>query len=668
MEDSTPSNSRQVVLLPRASTERQDEEERFAKNRKNNLKLTLFVSALITTLLAVAQGAIFDSYVFLLSHGKNEAVGITESILGLVSLVSALPLALLVDRYDRVLLCKVAGALGFVSIGAFVTVLYFHSIFGIRLALVLWGLFWELLFSSTGAIFADSVEEGARAKWFARKGLTESAFVAVGPGLMYLFFCIWGDKWDIDLIVIPLILGNLLFGPVACSLLFLYRQPFSPAEGEEEAEGSRRANGEMRSFGDGAVGDDNVTRLPSAASMHVSGNSSTHWGTVTASASAVSPTDARSLSGCAATSDGSPREEETDDSASPFYGDASPSGAPFLQKDNGKTRGGEGEAAGPSAEHPGVSLLRAEARRVESLSTETEGQQHGQQQHLSASAASASTPTGSGVREGGGSRGRRRTRAGIWGRRGRGRGGNEVVVLTGWDQCVPFLVATSNFVACIGAGMTVKFFPLFFQNDYSFTPKQSSLLFFTYPLSVALFIKAAELAAKRFGRVPVSVVSNILGASCLIGLAYVRSLPLLVAIFLMRGGLSNGTNPLDKSILMDYTPSKHRGKWNAVESLTGMTWSGSAFLGGWLADFQDYRFAFGVTAGLYFLAVAIFIPLLWIVPLKEDDLKEQRRLAAEERQRAERANGSGSAEGEAGQEGVKKKLTDEEASTMVGVV
>ena len=86
----------------------------------------------------------------------------------------------------------------------------------------------------------------------------------------------------------------------------------------------------------------------------------------------------------------------------------------------------------------------------------------------------------------------------------------------------------------------------------------------------------------------------------------------------------SGTYPIDRSILMDFTPSSQRGMWNAVtlgdllisqqrarsllfpgwilpatcnwsvagsprNSLTSMTWSGSAFLGGLLSDAKDYR-------------------------------------------------------------------------------
>merc|ERR1719158_1291504 len=100
-------------------------------------------------------------------------------------------------------------------------------------------------------------------------------------------------------------------------------------------------------------------------------------------------------------------------------------------------------------------------------------------------------------------------------------------------------------------------------------------------------------------------------------LARVYSLPILLVVFLARGGFANSSYPLDRSILMDFTPSSQRGRWNAVESLTSMTWSGSAFFGGFLADSHNYRYTFLITALVYGVAQVCYSPLLVLVPRKE---------------------------------------------------
>lgn len=90
--------------------------------------------------------------------------------------------------------------------------------------------------------------------------------------------------------------------------------------------------------------------------------------------------------------------------------------------------------------------------------------------------------------------------------------------------------------------------------------------------------------------------------------------------FVCSGSLQNAAYPIDRSILIDFTPSKHRGKWNSIASLTNMTWSGSAVLGGYLVDRHDYTFTFLITAGIYAVGVLCYMPLLWWVPRKENEV------------------------------------------------
>ena len=55
-------------------------------------------------------------------------------------------------------------------------------------------------------------------------------------------------------------------------------------------------------------------------------------------------------------------------------------------------------------------------------------------------------------------------------------------------------------MTAIGAGMTVKFFNLFFVNDYKFTPIQITLLQMVYPLVICVFVMILGKLASVFGR------------------------------------------------------------------------------------------------------------------------------------------------------------------------
>lgn len=146
---------------------------------------------------------------------------------------------------------------------------------------------------------------------------------------------------------------------------------------------------------------------------------------------------------------------------------------------------------------------------------------------------------------------------------------------------------------------------------------QINLLNCIYPLSIALCMRIVQRISNCIGRAQASSIAFLLNAICFCLLSRMGNLRILLGLFLVRGGLANGAIPIDRSIVMDFVPSADRGKWNAVESFTSMTWCGSAFLGGYLADAHDYRFTFVISAVLYFASLAAYLPLLWLVP-RED--------------------------------------------------
>eukprot|EP01070_Trichotokara_eunicae_P004949 Trichotokara_eunicae@DN4261_c0_g1_i2.p1 len=107
---------------------------------------------------------------------------------------------------------------------------------------------------------------------------------------------------------------------------------------------------------------------------------------------------------------------------------------------------------------------------------------------------------------------------------------------------------------------------------------------------------------------------NCLGLIILWMLIYTKNVYVLVVVFILRGSFQNCVTPIDRSLIMDFTPSTERGFWNALSSMNSATWSGSAFIGGALADVRDYRETFKVTAYFYFVSMLVYFPLMFIVP------------------------------------------------------
>ncbi|ETV99026.1 hypothetical protein, variant 2 [Aphanomyces invadans] len=63
---------------------------------------------------------------------------------------------------------------------------------------------------------------------------------------------------------------------------------------------------------------------------------------------------------------------------------------------------------------------------------------------------------------------------------------NENTFLCFGPRHVPYLLFFADFVICNGAGMTISFFPVFFQHDYGLTPSQVNILYFVQPLLIVV--------------------------------------------------------------------------------------------------------------------------------------------------------------------------------------
>lgn len=67
-------------------------------------------------------------------------------------------------------------------------------------------------------------------------------------------------------------------------------------------------------------------------------------------------------------------------------------------------------------------------------------------------------------------------------------------------------------------------------------------------------------------------------------------------------------------MLNEHIDPEYRARWNifGLVSMTG--WSGSAFVGGALADRIGYRKTFCITLGFHAASLLCLLPLLWLVP------------------------------------------------------
>ncbi|MCY3413562.1 MAG: MFS transporter [Candidatus Heimdallarchaeota archaeon] len=176
-----------------------------------------------------------------------------------------------------------------------------------------------------------------------------------------------------------------------------------------------------------------------------------------------------------------------------------------------------------------------------------------------------------------------------------------------------FILLASNLLIGMGAGMTIKFFAIFFIEVYDAMPTLVNLLYgLTFVFTGTSSIVAQKLS-KRRGRVYMIMLVQLTATACLVAISFYPILIVVSVLYILRGGLMNTSQPLSRSILMDVVPQRHRGKINSIEALAwGLFWNMSAAVGGYLIDSSGYAFTFRITSVVYFVAT---VPLILIAPL-----------------------------------------------------
>jgi MFS family permease len=186
---------------------------------------------------------------------------------------------------------------------------------------------------------------------------------------------------------------------------------------------------------------------------------------------------------------------------------------------------------------------------------------------------------------------------------------------------VPIILAATDLITGLASGMTVKFFSVWFIDQVGLPPTSVNLMMAMAPLLIAVASAAATRAARTFGRVQTMLAFKTPGIALLFWLALDQAMwkqPWTVAlVFLSRTAVMNACYPLSRSVLSDYVAKARRARWNALEAVTAMSWSGSAAAGGWLIQTRGYGAAFLATAVLQAVALLGQLLLLPLVPRRE---------------------------------------------------
>jgi len=118
---------------------------------------------------------------------------------------------------------KVSSLVGLCSIVlAFYATLVNRSYFWLTTALSVWGAFWGMTNTSLGALFADSIPNGERSKYFTQRSMLINAGNMAGPATALILFASLGDEWTLRECSIVIAVGNALCIPALILLCFFH--------------------------------------------------------------------------------------------------------------------------------------------------------------------------------------------------------------------------------------------------------------------------------------------------------------------------------------------------------------------------------------------------------------------------------------------------------------
>lgn len=216
---------------------------------------------------------------------------------------------------------------------------------------------------------------------------------------------------------------------------------------------------------------------------------------------------------------------------------------------------------------------------------------------------------------------------------------------------VPSLIGISDVITGLASGMTIKMFPLFFIQLVGLNPVGLQAVYLVTPLCISLALNASSALSLRIGRLQTCLSMRSIGISFLLLLIVLATGPqhaptgLVILVYVVRTAFMNANKPITKSIIMDTVPKEQRARWNALETINGATFSGSALVGGLLIDIVGFRGTFMCTALLQTLSLVPLAVLLagGHVP-PERTVEEQSSIMSAKQQPEMGAKGGGSVE------------------------
>ena len=173
----------------------------------HNVFLNLILAFLAGISDSLWAGTVLVAYLKLMGHDENSPVGDIEAVNGLATLLSALPVGYLADKYGRAkviayggigMLLTAALHLSLVLwIGTNVEQQRHWELWAMAVVMALWGVVAGVTNGPAQALFADSTPQGLRSQYYVYLFIVYLVASAVGPTVSIVMFQTIGDEWDL---------------------------------------------------------------------------------------------------------------------------------------------------------------------------------------------------------------------------------------------------------------------------------------------------------------------------------------------------------------------------------------------------------------------------------------------------------------------------------------
>jgi MFS family permease len=230
---------REPLLLRSSSSDTESRtEERLAAEGppkvSRNVPLVLAYTAFVFAGRAVWSQSVLSTFVFLVKSKDYRAVGFITAVMGVSQLLTSFPAGYYSDRFRRDTLLKGAAVVGVTAVGATLYACWRGDYAALVAGLAVWGCYWGISNTSMSALFADSIPQGQRSKYFTQRSLLVNLGFALGPTVSLTMFYILGDEWHVRECAIVLAVGQIMCLPAMLILCFLRDEDDVVHEGTSE--------------------------------------------------------------------------------------------------------------------------------------------------------------------------------------------------------------------------------------------------------------------------------------------------------------------------------------------------------------------------------------------------------------------------------------------------